>query len=110
MFDTYYYIDELPAFFTDAWMVFTTGGRFHPVPGVYNLPASEGSYDVVGKWSGPAMIRMNTRGSGEAYEHPFRDYTMPCIEYDSGWYKWFADACVPASYKRAVRRVSLPPE
>jgi hypothetical protein len=93
MFDTYYYFNEFPLI-PDTWPIYVTGGRFHPVPGRYHLPAGEGTYEVIGLGlKKPARIVMNTRGGCEAYTHNFMDYAMPAVEYDAGWYRWFADVC-----------------
>jgi len=51
---------------------------------------------------------MNTRGGCEAYRHQFIDYVMPAIEYDAGWYRWFADQASVAHYNMHIKQVFLP--
>jgi hypothetical protein len=99
MFDTYYYIRKIPASIPRDTPIHVTGGRFHAVPGVYELPNGDGFYTVSGLgFSHPARITMNTRGSCECYEHDFLDYIGPTIEYDAGWYRWFSDSTTAGYY------------
>jgi hypothetical protein len=80
-------------------MAHTTGGRFTPVEGRYDLPLHEGFYEVIGKGN-YAEILMNTSGSGESYKHDLINYISPSHYYDSGWYAWFYD-CAPMAQWRS---------
>ncbi len=53
---------------------------------------------------------MNTRGGAEVYSHPFYDYCLPSVEFDCGWYKWFADYTTVELYSKHISKIKLPIE
>lgn len=109
MFDTFYYFIKMPEHFPPDWRIHSTGGRFHPVPGHYNMPISEGTYTITGLGlTKTAWVKMNTRGGAEVYSHPFVDYLKPAQEYDAGWYKWFGDSCTIDEFNSHLYEVKLP--
>ena len=88
MFDVHYYLAgmHVPEYYRKC-VTHLTGGNFYPFPGEYLLPEREGLCRVY-PHDGILHIQMNTRGSGESYNHPLTLVTEPLDEINSGWYSW----------------------
>lgn len=73
-------------------LLYATGGNFSPYPGFYLLPNGEGSYEVsYNRVEERFDVLMNTKGSGQVYEHPLSTWIYPIDEINTGWYTLFRD-------------------
>lgn len=112
--DSHYYIERLDPMFRGR--VFAAGGGFWHMPGTYVLPFSEGTYVVYGKevsdkTNNPnrrLFVKMNTRGTGQYYEHRWVDVPRAAKKFHFGWYYIFSHACNSDDYgKEFIEGFSL---
>jgi len=84
--DVHYYLKDWAP--TPNSTVYTSGGTFPKIPGLYQLPGGDGTVRVHYTET-ESDIMMTTNGSGRPYRHPNVILQGPTTVVDFGWYKGF---------------------